>query len=100
MKEKDAPNAWGLHDMHGNVWEWCRDAWDEQAYSKRTDGICDPETINADESASRVVRGGSWSGLAQRCRAAIRDWYGPAFRWGSLGLRLSAGQELEAAEPQ
>ncbi|MBX7211561.1 MAG: formylglycine-generating enzyme family protein [Verrucomicrobiaceae bacterium] len=97
VKEKDAPNAWGLHDMHGNVWEWCRDAWDQEAYKKRLDGIMDPETITADESASRVVRGGSWINQAQFCRAAIRDWLEPADRWSALGLRLSAGQE--PAEP-
>jgi formylglycine-generating enzyme required for sulfatase activity len=84
--------------MHGNVWEWCRDAWDEKAYAKRGSRTLDPEVTNENDSARRVVRGGSWGGRARACRAACRGGDLPGDRWGSRGLRLAAGQE--PAEPQ
>jgi formylglycine-generating enzyme required for sulfatase activity len=92
------PNAWGLYDLHGNVWEWCRDAWDEGAYRKREAGAVDPE-VPSEKSAERVVRGGSWLYLAWFCRAAIRNRLDPVGVWFNIGLRLSAGHELGAAEP-
>ena len=100
VKEKK-PNAWGLYDTHGNVWEWCADAWKPDGYSGRESGVMNPETVDEDENADRLVRGGSWYGPARSCRAAFRLRFVPDFRGFYLGLRLATGQEPGgAAEPQ
>jgi formylglycine-generating enzyme required for sulfatase activity len=80
------PNAWGLYDMHGNVWEWVQD-W----YGKYTaDSVTDPS--GPDAGAVRVFRGGCWSGAAQCARSALRFWLPPGCRGDYLGFRcLSSG---------
>lgn len=99
VKQKQ-PNDWGLYDMHGNVWEWCRDRWEENAYAARTSGIADPAQPSDDPGAHRVVRGGSWGDQARFCRAAFRLDGLPGARFDGQGFRLAAGQEPLAAEPQ
>ncbi|MCA9063789.1 MAG: formylglycine-generating enzyme family protein [Planctomycetaceae bacterium] len=85
VKQKRA-NAWGLYDLHGNVWEWCRDG--QRHYN--TDSEVDP--VGSEEAnAGRVVRGGSWYGLARNCRAACRRANHPGSDWVVNGLRLFAG---------
>lgn len=86
------PNAWGLYDMHGNVWEWCQDAWDNSILSKPYKITVYPETKDADKSANRVLRGGSWDSQAKYCRAAFRGRGMPSNHWIAIGLRLAAGQ--------
>ena len=69
--------ALGLYDLSGNVWEWCRNKYD------------DPEHEVVDDSGQRrVLRGGSWNDTAEYARAACRDYYSPAFRGSYFGFRL------------
>ena len=77
-----AANAWGLHDMHGNVWEWCRD-W----YQSSLPGGTDPETSSG--AARRVLRGGSWISNGGYCRSASRSRFDPEGRYQSSGFRLA-----------
>ena len=73
-------NAWGLHDMHGNVWEWCADWYDDSL-----SGGTDPS--GASSGVYRVNRGGSWYSVAARCRAALRNWYFSGRQHNYLGFR-------------
>jgi formylglycine-generating enzyme required for sulfatase activity len=95
-------NKFGLYDMHGNVWEWCRDGWDEHAYSKRVDGVTDPftkpENNEVEDKMARVLRGGSWLISARLCRSAFRLRDGAGSRGRNGGFRVclfpgSGGQE-------
>jgi sulfatase modifying factor 1 len=88
------PNPWGLYDMHGNVWDWCRDV-----YVEKLPGGDDPE-VSAGSSlaaafrdskgcSARVRRGGSWDADAVDCRAASRNGFYPNTRFFYLGFRLT-----------
>jgi formylglycine-generating enzyme required for sulfatase activity len=79
-------NPWGLHDMLGNVWEWCADAWHASYEGAPTDGSARIETGGA---AYRVIRGGSWSGDARAVRAAFRRGGDPTYRGGNVGFRCA-----------
>ena len=79
--EKKA-NAWGLHDMHGNVWEWVQDGYEPYSAEPQQDPT-GPET-----SLERVIRGGAWSGPGRNCRSAFRGSWPPQNRGGWQGFRL------------
>lgn len=85
--EKEA-NCHGLYDMHGNVHEWCVDFWHAHAYRHRVGSTIDPLVGSGDNSADRVVRGGSWFVHASNCRAAFRFRRNPALRSRFQGFRV------------
>jgi formylglycine-generating enzyme required for sulfatase activity len=76
-------NAWGLFDMHGNVWDWCSDWYD--AYP--SGAVTDPQGPRS--GTLRVLRGGSWFGFSRPCRAAFRLGRGPAGRDCDFGFRVA-----------
>lgn len=79
------PNDWGLHDMHGNVSEWCQDWFDRDYYANSP--ADDPAGPAA--GTSRAVRGGFWGSSAWRCRSPFRDYNTPRRLGHHLGLRVS-----------
>jgi formylglycine-generating enzyme required for sulfatase activity len=80
------PNAWGLHDMLGNVWEWCQDEWHDTYAGAPADGSVWED--GGEEGRGRVIRGGGWGISAGYCRCAYRGRSGPADRGRFLGFRL------------
>ena len=82
------PNAFGLHEVAGNLWEWCLDGFDSGFYghSPKEDPVSDPEG-----SADRTLRGGSCVFAASLARSAIRHYGSPDYIVSDLGLRPARG---------
>ena len=86
------PNAFGLYDMHGNVWEWCLDNWHDNYKGAPTDGSAWLINDN-DDKVHKVLRGGSWDALPENCRSALRVFIIPRARtsFSLNGFRVVCG---------
>lgn len=85
------PNAWGLYDMHGNVWEWVQDCYNEKEYSRREggQGWLARQTSEEKDKCDRVLRGGSWNNYPRNLRSAYRVRGAPGYRGNDVGFRLA-----------
>ena len=80
-----AANAFGLHDMHGNVWEWTQDCWNDNYRGAPSDG----RAWQSGNCSYRVLRGGSWLVEPGDLRSAYRSWVAAGVRYNSIGCRLA-----------
>jgi formylglycine-generating enzyme required for sulfatase activity len=78
------PNQFGLFDVHGNVWEWVQDCWNESYEKAPADG----SAWTSGDCSSRIVRGGSWNSDVPKLRSAARGWNQPSGRNRSIGFRV------------
>jgi formylglycine-generating enzyme required for sulfatase activity len=79
------PNAFGLYDMHGNVWEWCADYW-HSSYERAP--VVEAVWTEGGDKKYQLIRGGSWNDTPAFCRSACRYFYDPVDRRGHLGFRV------------
>ena len=96
VNQFEEANAFGLVDMHGNVWEWCQDCWHDSYKDAPEDGSAWEEKESKEESL-RVLRGGSWNDSPEFCRSAFRYYNQPGYRNYNIGFRVvcSAPRSLQ-----
>jgi formylglycine-generating enzyme required for sulfatase activity len=80
---KKRPNAWGLYDMHGYIWEWCADAWGDDYQGAPSDGTARDHP----KATERVLRGGSWADSAEAARSGFRHHNPSEARSDTIGFR-------------
>ncbi|MFM6581563.1 MAG: formylglycine-generating enzyme family protein [Dolichospermum sp.] len=80
------PNLFGLHDMHGNVWEWCQDDWHDNYEGAPIDGTAWKSVSIYIEL--KVIRGGAWYRYSEDCRSASRNWDNAKFNYNNFGFRV------------
>ncbi|MGB1110713.1 MAG: formylglycine-generating enzyme family protein, partial [Gammaproteobacteria bacterium] len=93
--KRKRPNAWGLHDMLGNVWEWTADHWHESYEGAPEDGSA---WLSEDEDARRVVRGGSWYDKPHFVRSSFRHHDAPVDHYVTLGFRCARAERSAASQ--
>ena len=84
----EVANAFGLYDIHGNVWEWCQDVWHDSYDGAPADGAA---WLAGSDQTQRILRGGSWLLIPGNCRSAFRFRLTPVGRYGDIGFRVVCG---------
>ncbi|MEZ5535871.1 MAG: SUMF1/EgtB/PvdO family nonheme iron enzyme [Thiolinea sp.] len=84
-------NPWGMYEMHGNIWEWCQDVWQEKFPATPVTDPLAEQRAGRDAAVVRVLRGGSWFSIGRDCRSAIRLRLGASARDRSFGFRFAVG---------
>ncbi|WP_242030278.1 formylglycine-generating enzyme family protein, partial [Microcystis wesenbergii] len=92
------PNAWGLYDMSGNVWEWCEDDWHDNYIGAPKDGSAWFIKNDNRSQSAKCLLGGSWNNYPNFCRSASRYWYFPNFDFNFSGFRVACVSNVTSTQ--